>query len=532
MVSAISISSLFGNKTTEQARKNFIPSIFIKHNAKDRLAEEFKTTGVTNDQSQEQMLKNIDKDIKPHPFKYSDTTGLYKKFGPVTGVVDKYTDFILGPGFFVKSEDSRASEIINQHITEFCLYNVMNEVIRLALPTGTLGLEMKKDSGTGIPDGYKIIPPETFFIKENEKGTVTGYAQILGTNNKTVIDLKLDDVAVFTINKMGTYGMGIIYPAMTSINNMMRSSKDLHELQSRKANSPVWWKLGGVVEGELIEPGAGDITNFGSELEYMNNKTEFCTGPLVEAKVIDYGNIGEKFGFILEYDWKMFYTAVQVPQVLLGDGNIAAGLADVQLDAFERRVVWGLPSNLEKNKQLDRFAALLTNPLLSFELRDKLEEQIAKILEFDIDFESMKEEREREEEDQKQPIVPGQQKQPQKQVVKPIKKESVCEHKGCTCEELYDIDEELKEDYSIEEWIGFSYADYKDEINKAIATDDFSDVLARTTPEIAAGKLTETQVMALKSVLQDGINNDWTMKEIADDIKKRVKPRTLYKLKE
>ncbi len=564
MASAISLSNLFSSKPATVTRKNFVPSIFIQHSAEDKLKEEFKSAGVVNDKkTTEQTLKNIDKDIKTHPFDYEQPLGLYKQFGPVTGVVDKYTDFILGPGFFVKSDDSRASEIVNQHIVDFNLYNVMNEVIRLAIPAGTTAVEMKKDPNTGVPNGYKIIPPKTFYIKENEKGTRKGYVQILNMNTKEAIELDLDDVAVFTINKMGTYGMGIIYPAMTSINNIMRSSKDLHTLQSRKANSPVWWKLGGVVDGLLIEPGAGDVESFGQELEYMNNKTEFCTGPLVEASVIDYGPIGEKFGFVLEYDWKMFRTAVQVPEVLLGDGNVNEGIAKVQMDAFERRirslqeelekvmesqifnvileangldgvkveVVWGLPSNLEKNAQLDRFAELLNNPLLSFELREELEKRIAEILEIDLVLENPKQEREREEEQQKQPIVPGQQKQPLKQITK----EHVCDHKNCSHglyekDEFFDKEEELKKDYSIKEWLGWSYVDFKEEIGKAIERDDFSQVLGKTVPELAAGKLTETQIVALKQVLKDGISNDLTMKEISNNIRNKVKPRTLWKL--
>lgn len=552
-----SIGGLFSSKQNEPVRQSFVPRIYIQKKQNEILNEQFKSEGTISLKQHMNSLLKVDKNIKPHPFDIQRNIKLYEQFGPVTGVVDKYNDYILGPGFYVRSEDERASTLINEHIIEYSLYNVMNEVIRLGLPGGTIGVEMKKTNN--IPSGYKIIPPHTFYLKEDTKGEITGYAQI--PENKLydeAIPFELDEVAVFTFNKVGNYGLGIVQPALSSINNIMQSSKDLHTLQSRKSNAPIWAKLGGEVAGELIEPCDADITNFGKEFEYINNKTEFTTGPLVDLKVIDFGNVGEKFGFILDYDWKEFYTTVQVPQVLLGEGSVPEGLAKVQMDGFQRRiksfqeelekvmeqqifsvileahgidakveVVWGLPSEFEKKEQLSVFSELLKNPLLSFELRDELEKKIADILEINLVKETPEKERSREETEKKQPIVPGSQNQPQQQVKK---KEHVCEHKGCTCHEHYDLNEELKEDYSLQEWLGWNYQEYKDEIDKAIQSDNFDDVIAKTETQLAAGKLSEVQIVALKRVLRDGIANDLTMKEIANEIQKKVKPKTLWKV--
>ena len=38
-----------------------------------------------------------------HPFNFELTEGLYKKYGLVTGTVDKYTDFIVGRGYYFVS---------------------------------------------------------------------------------------------------------------------------------------------------------------------------------------------------------------------------------------------------------------------------------------------------------------------------------------------------------------------------------------------------------------------------------------------
>jgi len=48
-----------------------------------------------------------------HPFDFSQMEGLYKRFGFANGVVEKFLDFVIGPGFYVESDDERAKEIIN-----------------------------------------------------------------------------------------------------------------------------------------------------------------------------------------------------------------------------------------------------------------------------------------------------------------------------------------------------------------------------------------------------------------------------------
>jgi len=47
-----------------------------------------------------------------HPFDFSQMEGLYKKFGFANGVINKFIDFVVGPGFYIKSEDERALEIM------------------------------------------------------------------------------------------------------------------------------------------------------------------------------------------------------------------------------------------------------------------------------------------------------------------------------------------------------------------------------------------------------------------------------------
>ncbi|MEK6885198.1 MAG: hypothetical protein AABY22_36540, partial [Nanoarchaeota archaeon] len=43
-----------------------------------------------------------------HIFNLEHAEGMYKNFGLVTGIVDKYVDFVVGPGFTIKTKNSAA----------------------------------------------------------------------------------------------------------------------------------------------------------------------------------------------------------------------------------------------------------------------------------------------------------------------------------------------------------------------------------------------------------------------------------------
>ena len=232
---------------------------------------------------------------------------------------------------------------------------------------------------------------------------------------------------------------------------------------SRKANVPYHAKLGGVFGGKIMKPKAADVDAFGKKLEFLHNKHEWATDGFTEIKALDFGNIGEKFETVLEYDINMLLYTFQVPSVLMGTANVNEGIAQVQMDAFERRVQsiqmelekvieeqifrrileangfgpdihvefeWGRPSKTETYKRLTAMTEIMRIPTTSMALTGLMEKEVVKLLslpEDEYEEKIMKEEEEREkreeeerkrEQERPQPIVPGQNAKPPKPVPK------------------------------------------------------------------------------------------------------------------
>ena len=540
----------FGKLQTEQTKTN-VPWIVAMNKGftsvpYESLMEKFKTE-IRDTKTFLRMMSGVDKNIKDHPFSYKILLDAYMNIGLVTCVVNKYVDYVLGPGFYVKSKNTKAETLLNQHFKEMFLFGHVKEWMKYGYLLGCSGMEISTDD-KGSPNGYKQIDPETFFLKY-EKGNYAGASQVLTVEGKTEeIPLDRKNVAVLNVNKIKYYGIGLIYPAMKYIDDICKSSLDLHTLQNRKANAPIWWRMGGIVNGQLLEPSAADVASWGKEQDYLNNKTEFSTSYLCEPKVIDFGQIGEKFSFVIDFDWKQYYTSVQVPQVLLGEGNVAEGLANKQSEAFDKVVfslqeeaeqvlieqickpflkaqglvaeidiIWGLPSQDEKNKKLAFYSDMLKNPMLSEGLRGSIEVEVAKMLDLQVE-EAPAQERKKEEDKIKQPEVPGE------------KSECLHEHARCTCEEGVDWEEEEKKDYSLKEWLNFNFGDYKKWILKVIAKDNFENLAAKNAEEVAAGKFTARQVKNMRGIMDTAIRDDWTIRQISNSIKTVVKPKDRYKI--
>jgi len=394
-----------------------------------------------------------------HSFDFKQLEELYKNFGFFTAVVDKYIDFVVGPGFFIECEDERAKKIIDDFIRDVNLDTVLRAWIKEALVKGNGFLEIGGNKKDGV-DGLKVLNANQMYVMRDNYGKIIGYNQYVGgfkdfnynssIKRKQLITFAPEQIAHFLFNVIGDsgYGLGIGYPAFRDINNFLQNDKDSHFIMSRKANSPLHAQLG-KVEGDIkIIPKAEDVTAFGAKMETMSNKTEWATDPLVNFKVIDFGNIGDKFAGLLEHDKEMLFYIFQIPAVLMGMSNVPEGLAQVQMDAFERRIQsiqsevekiieqqifkrvlnangfdvyvefqWGRPSNQEKHDRLLRLTELMRIPVISGSLSNLIEKDIVKILDYNQkEYESMTAEEERKrEEERPQPLVPGQnENKPQK----------------------------------------------------------------------------------------------------------------------
>jgi len=533
----------------EEGIDNYEPMIgpYLKEEVTAKISEQFKG-------EVEQKEIKFPKDLgEEHPFDFSMCEGIYTKFGFVTGVIDKFVDFVVGPGFYVTSEDQRAQEICEQFIQDVNFDTILRAWIKEALIKGNGFLELgggKNDA----PKGLKVLNANHMYVVRDKFGNVEGYNQYTGgfkrLDKTKVIPFEPYQIAHIGFNKIGdgAYGYGIVAPALVTINNLLQNEKDLHILMNRKANAPIHAKLG----DKDHKPSKKSITDFGKKLEWLHNKHEWATDYLVDMKVLDFGNIGEKFNEVLQYDVDMLFYTFQVPAVLMGQARVPEGLAKVQMDAFERRVQsiqaevekviekhifrrllqangfdvhvefeWGRPSSMETYDRLKTITELMKIPTTSSALTELLEKQIVQLLnlpqeEYDALKQTEEEERKREQE-RPQPIVPGQNKEPP-----PFVPEE---------------EEKLKEGYydnfnDINEWLGFKYKDYLKQIREFVKRDEFDLVKAKTVIEANAGKLTESQVDELKKVLDDGFKKGQGMREMALEVDRRVKPKDLYRMKE
>lgn len=522
-----------------------------------KLQEQFK-----GDVVQKKALYSKELGIE-HPFDMHMCEGLYKKFGFITGVVDKYVDFIVG-GFYVKSEDDRAQTIIEDWMKEVDFDTLLRTFVKEALIKGNAYLEIANDNNV------KILDAKHMYVNRNDKGELLGYNQYIGYANQDkirknqIIPFKIKEIAHLSLNKIGdaAYGEGLIHPAIDLINDFLCAQKEMHTLMKRKANTPIIATVGDLTTTPPSIPPDGTVEALGKELEALTNKQEWAVGPAVKFSTLNFGNIGERFNFILEHDTKMLFFAFQVPEVLMGAGSIPEGLAQVQMDAWQRNIAskqaeiekvieqkifrrllenngldvhvefeWGKPSDDEKNKRIDLLLRILSNPILATELQLEAVADLAKQLGYDAEKIRMAHEAEMElrkqeleaqnaiergrEEGRPQPIVPGQNKNTPKPV---SKEEAFYEH-------IHYIEE--ANDYTLQEWIGFNYQRYTDQILQFIDNDPYALLAALNEDEIALGRLSSSQIESLKQVLKEGFQNGMSIRDITRQVKREVNPGNL-----
>jgi len=495
-----------------------------------------------------------------HPFDFAVPEGIYRKFGLVTGVIDKYVDFVVGPGFYVTCKDERGKQIIENFMVDVNFDTLLRAWVKEGLVKGNGFMEIG-GSKDDIPKGLKVLNADYMYVKRDMYGVVEGYNQYTGAfkrfDKKKVVPFEPYQIAHIGFNKIGddAYGLGVVYPALCSINYLLQMEKDMHMIMNRKANSPYHIKMGGVVGGKYYKPNPADVTRMGKDLEWLNNKHEWTTDGLTDIKVIDFGNIGDKFDSVLRYDMDMLIYTFQVPAVLLGMANVAEGLAQVQLDAFQRRIQslqaeiekvieqnifrrillangldvhvefeWGQPSDTEKNDRLVKLTEIMKLPTASQSFLKLVEKDMVQLLGYDEDeYEVMSGEEERRREEERQmPLVPGQnESRPQ-----PVRRE----HYNCDCDKH--IEESLDSYNTMSEWLGFNYEQYKKWILEEVKKDGFDMIKASNVIEQDAGYLTDQQVLDLKKVLYKGFKDGKSMKEMSKLVDRNVKPGNLYKLNE
>jgi len=388
-----------------------------------------------------------------HPFNFKVTEGLYKRFGFFTAVVDKYVDYVVGPGFYIECDDERAKTILEKFMKDVNFDTILRSWTKEALVKGSGFLEIGGSKKEGVK-GLKVLNADYMYVDRDNKGKILKYNQYKGAfdrfSKEKVIDFTPFQIAHVPFNKIGdcAYGLGIGFPALVTINNTIQQESDMHMIMNKKANAPLHAKLGKIDGNTKIIPKPADVTAFGQKLETMNNKQEWATDPLVEFKVIDYGNVGERFEKTLEYDINKLFYEFQIPAVIMGMAKVPEGLAKVQMDAFQRRIQsiqaelekiiegqifrrvleangfgpevdvefeWGVPSMLEIEGRMTLISDLIKSPTTGYAMKQLLEDELVNLLKLDADeYELLKDEQEKKEKEfeaeRPQPIVPGQNK--------------------------------------------------------------------------------------------------------------------------
>lgn len=401
-----------------------------------------------------------------HPFDYKITDTLCKVYGQVDAIVDKHVDFIMSGGVQVKVNDDRGQTIINNFVDDFDVWNLIIPWIKEALKKGVGYLELGGNKQENI-NGLKVLNSNSMYVVRDDQGEIIKYNQYLKdikqfnkfNNSKDVEPFEPYEIAQLNINVNAdsAYGMGIVYPLIKHVNDLVGARKEMHKIMHRKAETPLIFVMGNKDKDDYPDP--EEMQELGGKLDALEGKNNWVVTDYTKPMTVDFGNIGEKFEYIIENDTEALYSAAQVPAFLTGKASIPEGLAKEQMKAWMFRisglqkeigrilefklfkrvlnsngidanveVIWGIPSEQEKIESIKNFNELIKNPFISEFIRKEANKKIATLMGIE-DMSEIEEEQNkpkepkpndnndnnegnastnRSEDKNKQPIVPGQ----------------------------------------------------------------------------------------------------------------------------
>lgn len=538
---------------------------YISNKTQDYVYEKFK--GEVSDK-----VINWPKELgTDHPFNFESVENVWKKVGLLNGVINKITDNIVGE-FTINSKDPKILTLVKSFIKDTNFKIKLREWIREGLVKGNGFMEIDLKNAE-----IRVLNANQMYVKRNIYGDVVEYNQWVGdlkkfnVNSKKLINFKPSEIAQLPINSVAgeAYGLGIIWPNERTIENMILCEQDYQKMINRKAGAPIHVKFG--KPGESVSSSA--IDDMANKLRFMNNKTEWVTDGNTEMNVLDFGEIGKNITEIINYYMKLLLAGIDVPEVLLNSGQLNEGIAKVQLEGWQRRIVsyqdmiesviterifnpylesqglkgeidfiWNLPGEEEKNLRLDKLNMVLGNPAISENMKRMVQLEIARVLNFqdaetfliqpekgldeqqfnkkeqmfDVnlgDAEKKQEDindKEREKEkDLKQPEIPGE---------KEHGHIHLDESDGLNLTEMT-----IREFINLQEIKGFNYSDYLIAILRRVRTDKFEDLHAKIEEDISKGLLPDSDIRKLRTILKEGFRRNQTMREIESNIRENIK---------
>jgi SPP1 gp7 family putative phage head morphogenesis protein len=554
--------------------------------------EQFKTINVkpeVDNKSYSILSKKREELLgEEHPFDYQLIENVLTKFGLVSAIIEKIADFTIGKGVYIESKNTKVTDLLDDWIKKTKLNKYLKPSYKEAIGKGSGYIEVAGFANSDLDNELKVVNANSMYARRDKSGNIIGYSQFVGQNTLRVseddiIKLKPEEILQFNVNKIGScvYGYGIVYSALNTIEDFLLAQKSLHKLVKRKANSPIHAKLGNAEKDDY--PSQSDIDGFGSKMTYMNETTEWVTGPNVEFKILDFGNIGDKFATILENDYQLLSYSFQVPEVLLGSDRGYSGSSEVQLDAFlrncksrqddisivlrtkifdtllernglgdeEYEIYFDTLTENEINKNLLTLKELL-NSSASPGLKMAIERKLSYYLGIDYDEIEKLNDEFKQQVQQPQQDVDGNTTEPVTDDNKPVNitdepsDDEEYENNKYSIPEYFEKlstnlkgrykklqhyllqQEKVNTDVTLQEWVRKDYSGYKQSIIERIKEDSFSDLRANNKVEERAGYLNDKKIEKLKQALIEGFEDNKSIKGIAENIKEKVGITNLY----
>src|SRR3990167_5728335 len=113
-----------------------------------------------------------------HPFDFQQIEKLCSEFGFVDAIINKYIDFVMGPGFTVESDDERAMQIINDYLKDIDFDSYGRPLLAEAFKKGN-GILSMAGKETEVTQKLRVLNSNNIYVKRDKKGTIEGYTQVL-----------------------------------------------------------------------------------------------------------------------------------------------------------------------------------------------------------------------------------------------------------------------------------------------------------------------------------------------------------------
>jgi len=213
-----------------------------------------------------------------HPINFELMEKWYSDDAFCTGIVDKYVDFTLAGGFYIKTEEKNEKKIIVDWMRRNKFDNNLRDWLRKYFITGNGYLEMSGPKNKP-PTSIKILDSRYMYVRRDNTGNILGYTQYMGGFNAPIFfdPHEIAHMKYKTI-KDYAYGIGVIFPLTYTLIKKSEMIKDVCVIIKRKANSPIVGTVG------TPESPASDeaVAQVAKNMEVLHSKTEISVSHLIK----------------------------------------------------------------------------------------------------------------------------------------------------------------------------------------------------------------------------------------------------------